>query len=77
MLDLLPLEQLSDFRHSLSDVFKLKCLVLVIFLKSADFVESFLHLPIALLDLLLLVLNELHHVSTLTDELLIGESLFA
>lgn len=75
MLDLLSFEKLSDFCDSLPYVLKFKRLVLVVLFKSANFVESFLHLPIAFFDLLLLILYELHHVSALTDELLVSEPL--
>ena len=67
LLDFFSLEELSDFSHSLPDVFKFEHLFLVVLLKVAHFIEGFLHLTIALLDLLLLILDELHHVPSLAD----------
>ena len=67
LLDFFSLEELSDFGHSLSDILKFEHLFLVVLLKAAYLVEGFLHLTIAFLDLLLLVLDELHHVPSLTD----------
>ena len=77
LLDFFSLEELSHFGHSLPDVLKFEHLFLIVLLEAAHFIEGFLHLSIAFLDLLLLVLDELHHVPSLTDQFLICKSLLA
>ena len=67
LLNFFSLKELGDFGHSLPDVLKFEHFFLVNLLKVAHFVKGFLHLPIAFLDLLFLILDELHHVPPLTD----------
>ena len=67
LFDLFSFEEFSDLCYPLSDVFQFKTLLMVVFLEAAYFVESFLHLAIAFLDLLLLIIDEFHQVASFAD----------
>ena len=67
LFDLFSLKEFSNLSYPLSDVLQFKTLLMTIFLEAAYFVESFLHLAIAFLDLLLLIIDEFHEVASFTD----------
>ena len=67
LFDLFSLKEFGNLSYPLSDVLQFKTLLMTIFLEAAYFVESFLHLTIAFLDLLLLIIDEFHEVASFTD----------
>ena len=75
LLNLLAFKELSNFGDTLTDVFKLTCLLLELLLYDADPVDSPIQVPLTILRLILVTLRHFHQSSALANDLLICQAL--
>ena len=75
LFDALAFKQLSNLGDTGPDILQLAILIIYLPLEHRYLVESLFHISMAFLGLILKIFNELHQVSSLTDQLLIGHPL--